>query len=230
MWKIFIKHKFIALVAAAWLLLVFCYLILSVVYKPISKPAHVITPTLKPQFIQERFSVIKTFPANGEASVYPGEITITINTTTPVVSKDGFFLDITPKLPYYWKYTNSYPTTTITAQIYGGLELNTQYQLTLYDNKKLPVYVWSFITSSETPESSTAQERALEENLINEYYPLFKSVPYNTTDFSLDYYDRLILIVKVKNKNKNIEIVKKEVDGWIKSKGVDPSTHTIRYE
>lgn len=185
-------------------------------------------PTISPFVSDERFVVLETSPVNGETNVDSGEITISFTTNVPITSDKSFSLDITPALPYYWKFTNTFPTKTVKTQVYGGLTPTTQYFVTVKDADNLPVFTWNFTTSDDIPDSSTGFVIDQEKEEIRKYYPLFDYVPYNSPAFFLDYIDRLSIVVKIKNKN--IEQVKKEVFGWIKGKDVDPATHNIRYE
>lgn len=59
-------------------------------------------------------------------------------------------------------------------------------------------------------------------------FPLIESLPYKTDRFSIDYKAPLSLKVEIKVATQTAEI-KKEVLDWIKTKGVDPSTHKIEF-
>ncbi len=189
------------------------------------------TPSLTPTIIQTQksFRILKTNPALGENNIYPGEIIITITTNEPVVSVKNISLSFSPELPSssYWKFTNFFPSKTLTAQIYGGLQLNTQYTVTIKNSLNQDIYDWFFITSGETPENNTQLVRESEEEANKKYFPLIKYVPYSTSTFSIDYVDGLILEVKMKGTNEGE--IKRQVTDWIRNRGVDPSTHTIRY-
>ena len=58
-------------------------------------------------------------------------------------------------------------------------------------------------------------------------YPLFDYTPYETTNWKITYLKPLILVVTLK---KDTPEVRQEVLDWIKSKGVDPSTHKIEWK
>lgn len=186
--------------------------------------------SIRPQepITQYPFSVVKTSPFDGETNVFPGEIQISIETDREIISPDSFSLSITPAIPYYWKVKNTFPTQEIVLQIYGGLAQNTEYTVEMTDNKQTPVYTWSFTTSAEEPENSSQLVKDQEEKEIKEFYPLFNDIPYEGTDFNIDYTDKLTLLVQIKNPDR--ERVEKEVFDWIKRHGVDPATHQIIYE
>src|SRR5262249_2504129 len=100
--------------------------------------------------------------------------------------------------------------------------------LTIKDKNQNTIYTWSFTTSNNPPQSSTNLMLDQEQQLANKYYPLLQFVPYSNQDFNIDYTGHVTLIVEIKNKN--IDLVKQEVLDWIRSHGVDPSTHTINYK
>lgn len=180
-----------------------------------------------PIYPQKSFRVLSTDPKDQQTEVYSGEIEISLVTDNDILSDKDFSLEIAPKLPFYFRLTNTYPTKKIIAKVYGGLQTNTTYQLTVKDSAGKAIYSWSFTTSSQTAESSSSLMEDREKELINSYYPLFDYIPYVSDEFDLDYTDHLALEVKIKNPD--ISKVKQEVDEWIRSKGVDPSTHKINY-
>ena len=57
-------------------------------------------------------------------------------------------------------------------------------------------------------------------------FPLLHWVPYETTDFSIDYLAPLALEVTVKTSR---EAAEADVQDWIRSHGVDPTSHEIKY-
>lgn len=189
---------------------------------PVGKKGS-ITPTQT----QKQFRVIETSPKNGEINAYPGEISIIFKTDVDIISSNSFFLEIAPPLPYYWKIENAYPTKQIKAQVFGGLQTNTKYTMSVLDQNKNLLYLWTFTTSATPAESSSRYFQEKRNEIVNKYYPLFDYIPFSSSDFNIDYTDRLTL--KVVIKNKDLEKVKQEVLEWIKSHGVDPSTHTITY-
>lgn len=189
-----------------------------------NKPSPSPTSSTLPQ---QGFKVVSTDPKNGETNVYPGEIKISFSTDVPVVSEKAFSVDINPKLPFYSKITNSFPNNQIVIQVYGGLAKNTIYTVSVKDSSDQPLAKWSFTTSSQPNESSSQYVVEFEKSYNQKYLPLIDFVPYYSNDFNLGYEGDLRLRVIVKNPN--IDLVKHEVNDWIRSHGVDPSTHTINY-
>jgi hypothetical protein len=229
--KHFFNHyKKPLLVGIPFVFITLLYLILSLITAegPSNPDDTVAVATVTPVPIQKPFRVIDANIKNGDVEIFPGEIVIAFTANNPINSPDNLTVTFTPELAHEWKYTNTFPSENIRIQIIGGLKLSTKYTLSVTDKQGETVYGVNFTTSDEIPDSSTQLVRQEEEQLIRDYYPLLLDTPYITSNFSLEYIDRLALSVKIKNSD--VEAVKQEVNAWIKSKGVDPLTHTIRYE
>lgn len=231
------QHPFYIL---AFVLMVFVFVIIllgNITQNPFStlqNPSTSSTPplqtvTLSPAITQkqETFSLTITNPSNGQANVYPGEILISFTSSKPILSKNAFDVQITPTIPHYLTYENSYPTNEIKARVTGGLKPATAYTITVSDQNKKILATSSFTTSASPAESSTGLVIDEEKRINEQYFPLFAYVPYVTKDFVLDYTDKLTLEITIHRGTK--DRVAPEVLAWIKSKGVDPSTHTINY-
>jgi hypothetical protein len=229
----FLKRKLLFLIIMLVLIFVlFIFLLLfqlsATNQQPVSLSQLTPGPSITPFIQQQPFAVIKTDPANGQSAVDTGEIVISFTTSVPITSNKSFSLNIVPTLPQYWKFTNTFPATTMTAQVYAGLMPNTQYLLTVNDSNNRPVYVWSFTTSTNTPQSSSSYVVEQDKKITQQYFPLNQYLPYINNDFTVYYSKELTLTVEVKSKN--IDLVKQEVLSWIKSKGVNSATHTINYK
>lgn len=173
------------------------------------------------------FKITSLTPKDGESNIFPGEIQITFTTDVPINREDyDLFIEPTPNLPT--KITNSFPTTQITHQVLGGLSKDTEYKITAINKHNKRETVWTFTTSNQQQESSPELLIEDQKNLNDNFFPLFEVLPYENKDFQIDYSGKLQLIVKIK-KNK-VDDIKKEVLEWIRTQGVDPSTHTINYE
>jgi len=61
---------------------------------------------------------------------------------------------------------------------------------------------------------------------LKKKFPLIEFLPYETNNFSVDYIAPLHLQVRIKNATFSAQI-KQEATNWIKSHGIDPSTHKI---
>lgn len=192
-------------------------------------PNEPTSPTITqfPSSTQKSFKILSTTPRNGEQNVSSGEIPILFTTDIPIIAASSFNMDITPPLPHYWKFENTYPATQIAASVLGGLQTNTTYVVNVKDSKGLLLKSWSFTTTTTPAESSSGLSHDLQDQEVKKYYPLFYFQPYTSNDFNLKYTDQLTLQVLIKNSD--VEKVKQEVVAWIKSHDVDPGTHTINY-
>ena len=184
-----------------------------------------IAPTIVPT---TSFLVQKMTPPDKAIDIFPGEIQISFTSDVPINSSKDFTFYLSPPPEAAPKLTSSFPTKTVIYQVLGGLEKNTEYTVIVSNKHSQNVAIWSFKTSNEQPESSSALAAEEQEKLNNSYYPLFDDVPYENANFRIDYTDRLALLVEIKKDN--IEGIKKEVLKWIQDKGVNPSSHTITFQ
>ncbi len=223
--------KFLIIITFSCLILIFFTFLLlrRSGNPPTGAPFPVFSPSGSPTQIPliPTFSVVSTIPESNQKDVYPGEIDLSFTTDRSINSDADFSLEISPALPYYWNLVNSYPTNKIVAKVTGGLKTNTTYTLSVFNTAKVKVYSWSFTTSSTAAESSSSLIRDEELQLNQKYFPLFNYLPYSNNDFEIIYTDKFTLQVSIKNPD--INKAKQEVIDWIKSKGVDPNTHTIDY-
>ena len=177
--------------------------------------------------LQKPLSVLEVSPPDGAIEIYPGEIKVEFVFNQEVFSSNVFKVQISPAPSAGFEIINSFPSTKILTQTLGGLLPTTQYTVTISDSKGASIKTWSFTTSNQTPESSSAEVKKIQKQTINESYPLFDFVPYKTQEFSIDYSDRLTLEVKI-NGRKTPQIIS-QVQSWIQEHGIDPSIHTIIY-
>lgn len=175
-----------------------------------------------------KFTIISTEPTNGATDVYPGEIKITFTTDQPINSIDDYAIEISPSLQHGGELISSFPTTTVANRVLGGLEKNTTYTVTVTNKNTNNKTSWTFSTSGEQPESSSALFKEEQEQLEVNYYPLFDFLPYENDSFKIFYTGRQAITVSIKSGSE--DSAKKGVEDWIRSHGVDPATHTINYE
>lgn len=171
-------------------------------------------------------SILNTYPSNNMQNVPAGEIEIILTFNTQISDKNSIKLSFTPPLPYYYKIIDSAPSNTVRARIYGGLQTNTKYTVRAERNTGV-LYTWDFTTSSRPGESSSSLTVDEDQKIIGQYYPLAKYLPYETVDFYIEYQARLTLKVVVKTQDQ--VTVEQEVFKWVRSRGVNPATHTINY-
>ncbi len=218
------------LVGALLLLIATVFLVLTFFAKNTTDP-HPHTPdniNTTPTAVQPiNFSITNTSPADNESDVYPGEISITFTTNTPLLSQEDYLFRMTPSPEETPIIQNEFPSQEISYGIVGNLSPDTTYTVGIYNTSSLLVHSWSFTTSSETPESSSRAVKLEQENAIRNFYPLFYDLPYETDTFKIDYTDRLTLEVIMYSGNQTNTAP--AIESWIQDRGVDPATHTINY-
>lgn len=196
----------------------------------ISTESPSITPTvsISPIVQEQGFHVLTVSPAPGATNVYSGEIVISFTTDNPVQSQNDLAVDITPAVPNYWKYTNTFPSKNIQVQVYGGLKTSTIYTVTVRNAQGTGLKQWSFTTGATPPQDSSREVVDKENQQLAQDYPLYKYLPYSTGDFDVGYYeDKLTLPVTIRSSDH--AKAQQELFDWVKSKGVDPATHTFIY-
>lgn len=215
------------------ILLIFLLLVVSVfVYlfalRPVSKTKNqgsTILPTAVPR---SSFLIVSTVPENNAVGVFPGEIEVSFTSNIPIGSQNDYSMFISPQLSTKPLPKSTFPTQQVKYQILGSLNKNTEYTVVVKNRHSENVAIWSFTTSNEQPESSSGFVKEEQKKLNQTYYPLFDFIPFSNANFSIDYTDRLTLIVKIKKNN--VEEIKREVFAWIEQHRVTPSTHTINYQ
>ncbi len=183
-------------------------------------------PTITPFPTSGVLSIVDASPFPDSTNVAPEEILISVTTNIPVYSKEEVSLSVFPLIQS--RLETTFPTNTVQLRVLGGLENNTKYTVTVKNKNGVNIYAWAFTTGIRTQGSSTKLQQEIEKGYFEEYLPLFYKVPYETTNFSLDYTKQLTLEVHIKSGSQ--KEVQKEVEAWIRSQGVDPATHTIIYK
>lgn len=235
---LFRSHKYLLILVAILVVVVVIVLInllsLFITEKSTSPQAPFLpTPTsLKvtsyPSQFQPPFKVVSTTPADRAINVPAAEQVMLIKTDTPILSPDNFSLSVTPSLSYPMRYSNTYPTQILQVNIIGGFKPSTRYTFTLRNRDDQIVAQWSFTTGTQTGQGQSGARTYLDEQIEARYYPLNKYLPYSTLDFTIQSYsDHLTLKVIVKSQD--LEKVKREVNDWIISKGINPGSHKINY-
>ncbi len=212
--------------------LVAIYIIISSYFFPRNANHNKINTTSQPTISPiplSSFGIDSTNPLSGQNNVNAGEIIISFISDRELPSSKAFTMTISPKLPYYWKFINSYPTKIVEAQVFGGLSPNTTYTVSVFDYKNKPVNSWSFTTVTQPAQSSSALIQDNEQKIISNYFPLFQWIPYSNNDFAIDYTSPSDNTLLVNIKNSNVSRVKQEVNDWIKSHGEDPSKQKINF-
>jgi hypothetical protein len=104
------------------------------------------------------------------------------------------------------------------------LHANANYTLTIKDQKGQILSQTSFATIQLDSDPYIPYQI---EETNKKYFPLLEWIPYNTKEFSVYYAEPLALEVKIyQGEQKTIE---PKVLDWIRSHGIEPSTHKIQF-
>lgn len=191
-----------------------------------SQHGQVLNPT--PTAFSAQFRITQTSPTNGATNVPAGETLLSFTTDTDLPSDKVFRLDVNPKPQYGLQMQSTFPTNVVNVLPLGGLHENTTYTITVSDQFGKQLTSWTFLTAPTPAQSHSATRNVLDQETNAKYYPLTQYLPYSTADFTVsEYTDHLTLKVLVNTAD--LAKVKTEVNDWIRSKGVDPNTHTINY-
>jgi hypothetical protein len=218
------NHRKTALVAFVLIAVPVIILVLRAFAPSVSQP-RVPGVTVPTPLVQEPFTIASTTPRANETGVFPGEIVISFSTSSPIVSRDSFSYEIAPPLQYGSEVVSSLPTRTIQIQVLGRMQGNTRYTVTITNQQGETVHSWSFTTSGEVPESASRYINRRDENIIASDFPLALDLPYISNSVTMDYSNALELTATIKSGTQ--EAAREEINRWIRSKGIDPSTHRI---
>lgn len=171
-----------------------------------------------------------------------------VTDSSPKNNEDNITLGSTIKITFNKNIINNWqvsfsPTTTYQTQVIENileiipdqpLEGNTQYKLILFSsNFNNFSYELSFKTINQeaipqiTPSYTYEQSKKYYDDWNKEIHqnePLYDFVPYKTGNYIVYYTAPLTLTVITL---KDTPQIRKEIDNWVISKGVDPKTHQI---
>jgi len=180
-------------------------------------------------------------PLPGE-EIEPQSRNITIDFNSVPKDTDKFTINVSPTIDL----TTSFTGNRMIIEFKEPLEKSAKYFFEI-SFAGTTLYSWSYqikvssvspspspLPSSATPSATVsadgkgdpdAREKISQE--LDKNYPLTSYLPYENTDFYLNYLSPLTLIVKIKKGTQ--EEVSEKVLAWIEEKGIDPATHTIEW-
>ncbi len=115
----------------------------------------------------------------------------------------------------------------------GKIEAGVRYKWSVSLKNEL-VGEWEYrssdLSEGEKKSRGLGNPEQIIEIAVDQYmkYPLLDYMPYSNEDFSLNYLEPLSLIVKIKGSER--EAIMEQVKYWMRSKGVDPESHTIEWK
>jgi hypothetical protein len=164
--------------------------------------------------------VISVSPYNQEEKISVSS-PIKIEFNRPLKNTGEVSILINPQIPTISTFENKRQTLILDHP--GPFHSGTSYQITV-DQANQPLWSSTFATEKLEGDPAIPYES---EKFTQENYPLLVFVPYDSQNFYITYNGPLAL--KVIIKNGSIQTIGKEVADWIKSHGVDPTTHKIEY-
>lgn len=167
---------------------------------------------------EHKYTVTKTLPSH-QANLVELDSNIQIWFENSV-ELEKISVEVFPELEYQLSQPSS--KSILIAPKYF-LDNKTPYKVSLSANDKS--FFQLGFTTKETQGNPSVIKKATEWEQVN--YPLSDHTPYTNQDFTVEYLDKLSLRATIKTKP--IDKSKNQVLSWIKSHGIDPSTHQIKW-
>ena len=168
-------------------------------------------PTAPPQ-------VVFVSPSNHEENISTvSKIKIDFNQP---IEKNEINVNLSPSTETLISFENNQKTLTLVPK--KPFHSNTTYTIEVFNKNNKPLWR-SFFTTEKLQGDPTIPYES--EKYTQTNYPLLEFIPYETESFSVTYSQPLTLKVTLKKGTK--EIIESTVLNWIKSHGIDPSTHKI---
>jgi len=166
--------------------------------------------------------VVYVLAENEATNVSTVSLKIQIDFEQALSSENQYAFTINPEVKTITKkLENSNKTLQITSE--EPLHPNTNYQITIKDKNKI-LWQSDFTTEVLQGDPTIPYEG---QKYTQDNYPLLEFIPYETESFSVRYSAPLTLTITIKKgEQKTIEPL---IIDWIKSHGVDPSTHQLKW-
>ncbi|MEI6690760.1 MAG: Ig-like domain-containing protein [bacterium] len=160
-------------------------------------------------------------PTNGQIEVdLNSDVILTFNKK---VQPTNFEFRSTPEETFIASKDNS---NTVTLSHTKSFYQATQYAVDVYYNKQ------KISTISFTTQQSQSNPRDLQkiQEGVDRDYPLADKLPFTTPTYQVVYISALTLQVELYDETLDQPKITKEINNWIGSEGVDPSTHTLVFK
>lgn len=166
--------------------------------------------------------VVYVSPENAATNISTSFLKVQIDFDLPLANENQYFVNINPEIKTLAKkLENSNKTLILTSE--EPLHPNTLYKLEVKDKNKI-LWQSTFTTENLQGDPTIPYEG---QKYTQDNYPLLEFIPYETESFSVRYSAPLTLTVTIKKgEQKTIEPL---IIDWIKSHGVDPSTHQLKW-
>jgi len=172
---------------------------------------------------QKALAVVNVSPENQSQNITAVRLDIAVDFNRPLKNQQEIQFNISPQInSLTFGLENGQQTLVVTSQ--EPLSANTVYSFEIKDKKNQLLSQINFKTEvlAGDPLIPYQEKKDTAEN-----YPLLQYIPYETAAFSVSYSGPLALKVKIRQGNQ--KEIEKEVKDWLKSKGIEPSTHQIEF-
>lgn len=166
--------------------------------------------------------VVFVSPENLAANISASSLKMQIDFGLPLANESQYLINITPEVKTISKkLENNGKSLLLTSE--EPLHPNTVYKLEVRDKNKV-LWQSSFTTEKLEGDPVIPYEG---QKYTQSNYPLLEFIPYETESFSVRYSAPLTLTVTIKKGTQ--KIIEPLIIDWIKSHGVDPLTHQIKW-
>jgi hypothetical protein len=183
----------------------------------------------------EKLTLMVTEPATYQKDIDPNLKTITFQFNQNIEKLD-FSLATFPDFAYQTQAQDNKLLVLPEEPLAGGEE----YLIELKEKSSSFYFPLEFTTSYLPSENSNIPEeknglgdpKAEEEiaKIVLEGYPLFYQTPKETAFWQADYSQKLEITVTYQASSIGLETVQQEVFAWLKSEGIDPQTHSFKWQ
>jgi len=182
----------------------------------------------------EKLILVATEPAIYQSGVDPNLKIITFQFNQSL-EKFNFSLTTFPDFTYQTQVENNKFIVSLEKPLASG----EKYLIELKEKSSSFYFPLEFTTSYPPNESSyTPEEEGLGDpeaekeiaKTVLENYPLFYQTPKETAFWQANYSQKLEITVTYQTSSISLETAQQEVFAWLKSEGVDPQTHSFKWQ
>lgn len=166
--------------------------------------------------------VVYVLPENLAVNISTTSLNVQIDFNLPLTNENQYNVNIIPEIKTILKkLDNNGKTLRLSSE--EPLHPNTNYQIAIKDKNKI---LWQSTFTTENlqgdPVIPFEGQKYTQDN-----YPLLEYIPYETENFSVRYSAPLTLTITIKKGEQ--KTIQPQIEEWIKSHNVDPSTHQIKW-
>ncbi len=166
--------------------------------------------------------VVFVSPENLATNISASLLKVQVDFDLPLTNENQYVINVSPEIKTISKkLENNSKSLFLTSE--EPLHPNTVYKLEIRDKNKV---LWQSTFTTEKLEGDPVIPYEGQKHTQSNY-PLLKFIPYETENLSVKYSAPLTLTVTIKKGAQ--KLMKPLIIDWIKSHGVDPSTHQIKW-